>query len=363
MNIYQPIILVGAGRSGTTLLTRLFDQHPDIDFRGETAFLLPRLWLELWEDRFWFNWQYYTDMNPRSSCEPFPSVPEEVVDQTRKNIGNILAQAIVNILSIDTHACKVWGYKEIWNGSFHFQYDWLPYHIVFPQALWVHLIRNPFGFIESCSNWNNKELTLGYMQDRLIDWVSIIKHSRKLIPTGRYVEVRYEDLIAQPQETMEPILARLSLTWHAGCEKILGNFVLRSNKKSYNHIDVKEHAADIVRIVDTTKDVAALMKELDYKIPETVKIHNDGALLESPQITDLHIQSPMLQQPHQPQYLLNKKLHELDELQHQQLRLHNLYKQIQKQYQDIIASETYLLAQKIQQSWLLKLWKSVRKQQ
>ena len=57
---------------------------------------------------------------------------------------------------------------------------------------------------------------------------------------------------------------------------------------------------------------------------------------------------------------------------HQQLQkdyqeLSEVFKQNKQQHdtfiQDLTTSETYLLAQKIQQSWVLKLWKSVRKQQ
>jgi|GEM_PF-1313240 len=362
MNIQQPIILIGAGRSGTTLLTRLFDQHPDIDFRGETAFLLPRLWLETWEDRFWFNWQHYTDMSPQSSCEAFPIIHDNILDQARKKIGNIIAHAFVDILSIDTHIYKAWGYKEIWNGSSQFQYDWLPYHIVFPQAIWVHLIRNPFSFIESCANWNNEKLTFNYMRDRLIDWASIINHSRKLVPTGRYIEVRYEDIIAQPQETIQPVFERMNLTWHPDCEKVLTSFVLRSNKK-LNKIDSTSTCTqEIEEMIKNSGNAAVLMKELNYKIPETIPIHKDSGLLEHPQMVNLHIQNPTLQQPHQPQYFLNLQLLELQQQylrEYQELR--NLYQQMQQQYQDILASETYQLAQKILQSWLMKLWRFLRK--
>jgi galactokinase/mevalonate kinase-like predicted kinase len=57
---------------------------------------------------------------------------------------------------------------------------------------------------------------------------------------------------------------------------------------------------------------------------------------------------------------------------HQQLQkdhqeLSEAFKQNKQQHdtyiQELTTSETYLLAQRIQQSWVLKLWKSVRKQQ
>jgi hypothetical protein len=355
MNIYQPIILIGAGRSGTTLLTRLFDRHPDIDFRGETAFLLPRLWLEIWEDRFWFNWQHYTDKNPRSSSAPFPTINDDVLDQTRKRIGGIIAHAIVEILSIDTHTHTAWGYKEIWNGSSQFQYDWLPYHMAFPEAIWVHLIRNPFEFTESCASWNNERLTLSYLRDRLIDWVAIIKYSRRLIPTKRYFEVRYEDLIAKPQETIQPILERADLTWHAECEKALESFVLRSNKKSCNPVDSMQSAHDVKHILETTEDAIALMRELDYTIPEMIPIDTSDPVHESLPVTELHMQEPMLHQVHKPQYLLNQSLQ-------QYALLQRTCQQMQKQYQDILVSETYRLAQKIQQSWIMKVSRLLRKQ-
>jgi hypothetical protein len=171
--------------------------------------------------------------------------------------------------------------------------------------------------------------------------------------------VRYEDLIAKPQESMQPIFERLNLTWHSGCEDAVTNIVLRSHKKPNKTAATKEFIHEIEQMIHNSGDAAELMKELNYRIPGTVRIHNDGALLENLQITDLHIQNPMLQQPHQPQYLLNQQL---QELQQQHLRLRKLYQQIQQQYQDIMVSKTYQLAQKIQQSWLLKLWRLVRKQ-
>jgi len=54
---------------------------------------------------------------------------------------------------------------------------------------------------------------------------------------------------------------------------------------------------------------------------------------------------------------LQKDYHELSEVFKQNKQQHDTY------IQELNTSETYLLAQKIQQSWLLKLWKSLRKQQ
>src|SRR4051812_3561595 len=39
-----PIVIVGAGRSGTTRLVAVLGDHPDVYMMGETSFLLPRLW-------------------------------------------------------------------------------------------------------------------------------------------------------------------------------------------------------------------------------------------------------------------------------------------------------------------------------
>ena len=40
----SPVIIVGAGRSGTTRLAATLGEHPDFYMIGEMSFLLPRLW-------------------------------------------------------------------------------------------------------------------------------------------------------------------------------------------------------------------------------------------------------------------------------------------------------------------------------
>jgi hypothetical protein len=56
--------------------------------------------------------------------------------------------------------------------------------------------------------------------------------------------------------------------------------------------------------------------------------------------------------------LINQtKQHQQLQGQHQQLQ--GQHQQLQQQYQDLIESETFLLAKKIQQSFLMKLWRFI----
>ena len=44
-----PLLVIGAGRSGSSLLTGILDAHPEICFKGENLFLLPKLWQVVWD--------------------------------------------------------------------------------------------------------------------------------------------------------------------------------------------------------------------------------------------------------------------------------------------------------------------------
>lgn len=358
MNIYQPIVIIGAGRSGTTLLTRIFSRHPDIDFHGETSFLLPRLWLELWEDRFWLNWQHYTNTNPHSVCESFPDISDYIFNKEKQRIGSILAKVIIDVFKIDINAYEVWGYKEVWNGSSQFQFDWLPYDIVFPEAVWVHLVRNPFEFARSCADWNREIFCIQYLHDRLIDWVSIINHSRMRVKTERYFEICYEHLTSRPREILEPVLDSVKIKWNTYCEDALKSYILRSRDKYFKKNSANHSLSDIKNMVPTIDGLSELLNEFNYQIPEEIErqLASYVEIQDRPNLVELHLQSPELQQPHKAQYLLQQKYHERQKQHH---RIQMQCQQLQRQYEDIIESETYMLAKKIQQSFLMKIWRFI----
>lgn len=267
-NLEAPIIVIGAGRSGTHLLERMLNAHPDILMYGETAFLLPRLWEEIWgksppmginENRLGVN--VYPGPDPTSFQETAAqrrALPEEVRDSERHRIGRLAGATVAEALGVPSDHGGLWGYREIWNGSAAFQHDWVPYDLAFPRAFWVQIIRNPFGFARSNAAWDGIPFTASYLKQRLSDWLAMVRWNRKRRSTGRYHELRYEDLIAGPAETLSPLLRRLGLSWHEACAAQLRDHAHRSaNRPDFP-----------IATLPPISGFSEAMEELGYDVPD-----------------------------------------------------------------------------------------------
>ena len=306
------MIVVGAGRSGSTLISRMLDQHEEIRFCVDNNFLVPRLWLEFWEDRFWFNGKLFVESNPTSVLASYPHVTESDLLKEMNRVGRLIAGTLIALLDIDVGRWRAWGYKEIWNGSPRFQYDWIPYDIVFPGAIWVHLIRNPFDFTRSCANWNCDPFTLDYLRGRLKDWTSMVECSRKRTSTGRYFEIRYEDAIRDPERVLTPVLDQLGLRWSEACRDALSSYQLKS--RSNEELDSSGHYCrdEIEACTEGIMGLKELMDELGYHMPEDFEKHvvKKTSKHEGPSFEQLTLlpRTSQLKQPHKPQHVLKHQL-------------------------------------------------------
>ena len=323
MRIQQPIILIGAGRSGTTLLAGILNGHTQIDFRGETSFLVPRLWVEVWDDRFWFNWEQFARTNPTSSRDPLPRISEEIVYQARERAGTAVAELFVSLLGFDPDS-RVWGFKELWNGSPNFQYEWPAYDLVFPEAVWLHLIRNPFNFAHSCAQWNCDPLTRSYVEDRLRDWVSMLQWNRRRAVTSRYFEIRFEDLIAAPEACLTPIYRYFGLDWQSSCLEVSKTYVMQSRIRRFDAGKMLS-GVDLATVVDSVPGLNHALSELEYSIPEKLNVESlEPELGPQDQSTDLRMSGRRDDNvKHLPRYFLEAKARLADILQAEVSSLHS----------------------------------------
>jgi hypothetical protein len=270
LDIQAPLLLIGAGRSGTTLVMRLFRSHPDIDFRGETGFLIPRLWKESFENRFWHNWEVYVEQHPNSAFEPLPILQDWEERNLREHVGAVVANFAAELLRVDYDA-KVWGYKELWNGSESFDYAWTIYDDVFPRATWVHLVRNPFSFCRSAVRWMRQPLTIKNTLERLSEWVKITRRCRERAVRNRYFQIRYEDVCSRARETLEPLLESISLSWREELQDQLRIKILDSGASHFR--PSSEVLPSLDYFTERVEGLAELMGQFHYEaIPLELEI-------------------------------------------------------------------------------------------
>jgi hypothetical protein len=212
-----PIIIVGAGRSGTTRLSGTLGEHPDVYMINETSFLLPRLWATFHERPDYVRiirlGQLARETRAEWQATPFWAFWRDVLREDLRTLGPVLAdiesaetvrlQRAFGSFFMETLIPPAlrkprWGFKEIWGGNDFFRYEWELYLGAFPNAWFVHSVRHPFDYLRSVISHNlASDPTEDAAVYELRQWVAMVRHARSLRSTRRYFEFRMEDFDAE----------------------------------------------------------------------------------------------------------------------------------------------------------------------
>jgi hypothetical protein len=201
-------IVVGVGRSGTTLLRLMLDAHPDLCIPGETGFLSPffdavRTGVEVDAAQFAHlvtSHPTWPDLDT-DAAEYIAAVvrlaPFSLTEGTREFYRRYAA----------TRGKSRWGDKTPGYGQF------VPEVLgVLPEAYFVHIIRDGRDVALSLrSTWFSPTQDAAGLARH---WAGQIRATRQQA-AGRdcYTEVRYEDLLAQPAQTLRRICNAIDLDY------------------------------------------------------------------------------------------------------------------------------------------------------
>jgi hypothetical protein len=207
-----PVFVLGVGRSGTTLLRVMLDRHPELAIPYESFFVPQlarrhggRVRLEAFLD----------DLGRLPALRAWGLVPADVRPRLRE--GMATAEAIAAVFEV--YAAR--RGKPRWGDKTPLYMRHLPLlERLFPDAVWVHLVRDgrdaALSFLELPAGFSGRSWarprTLAQFAAR---WRSEVAAARRLGRRAgeRYLELRYEDLVREPQRELRRICEVAFLPW------------------------------------------------------------------------------------------------------------------------------------------------------
>jgi Sulfotransferase family len=207
-----PVFIVGCGRSGTTMLRLMLDAHPELAIPGETHFLMA-----LWKHRDAYLVEGHVDAEAlagdamRTHQFGYWGVPQEAV---LRRVGALVDPGFGDVLSAvymtyaDQHGKRRWGDKT-------------PQYVrsmrelsgIFAGARFIHVIRD------------GRDVALSYLS---LEWgpptvwraahvwrsdVTAGRSAGRALGPQRYLELRYEDLVRNPEDELRRACAFLGMAF------------------------------------------------------------------------------------------------------------------------------------------------------
>lgn len=206
-----PIFVIGFQRSGTTLLRMMLDSHPDLAIPLDTV----GLWAS-YAGRL----DAYGDLATEADVR---KLVDDLLDEERIRLWEVPLSAgdVLGVRSrpgfpgvIDAfhtayaraHGKRRWGDKDPGNiRRLHLVHRWFPdgriVHIIRDgRDACLSLVRQPFGpadLLQCAEYWREN-----------VQWV---RRQGRVLPAGQYVEVRYEDLVRDPEGELRRLCPVLDL--------------------------------------------------------------------------------------------------------------------------------------------------------
>ena len=201
---------IGAAKTGTTLLARVLDQHPDIACIWESYALTPRAKASIfnpasssWQkhgfarekvERWAAVWRAQPQALLRRILRKATGRPHLVVSPFQRTMSEALTDFARRCQA------RVVGDKWPWYIGYL-----RPVLEAFPQARFVYNVRDPRGLWNSAQRFKGRE-----RGDELLQ--RMLEQDRRVTPylkRANFYTVRYEDLVNEPAETCRQLFAFL----------------------------------------------------------------------------------------------------------------------------------------------------------
>lgn len=196
----QPIFIVGMPRSGTTLLERILGNHPDVYGAGEFYDLV-------WQLRWMcdIGGGPYLDLKLAQKAESI-----DFVELGQRYLSHTQWRARGRAFYVDKMPANFLNVSYILRAM--------------PQARILHMVRGP---MDTCFSNLKECFANGYahsndqldMADHYRRYAMLMSHWHALYP-GRVLDVRYDDLVIEPERMAREVLEFCGLPWISGLSAI-----------------------------------------------------------------------------------------------------------------------------------------------
>jgi Sulfotransferase family len=183
------VLIVGMPRSGTTLAEQILSSHPGVAAGGE---------MHIWNRR-----GAMFEQAGASGTEP--AYVQELAEAYLRWISALAPEAV--------RVTDKMPFNFLWTGLIH---------LAFPRAVIVHCQRQPIDVALSVHQTHfsplvdlptgGKDLVFYYRQ-----YERLMAHWRAVLPADRFLELRYEELIANPEPITRRLIAFCGLPWDDAC--------------------------------------------------------------------------------------------------------------------------------------------------
>jgi hypothetical protein len=232
----EPVFIGGDNRSGTTLVAIILDSHPELVVGPELDFRDPdNLGPELLRGIELLESGDPRVIGPGVQAAPELAMPVQLVKQCHRFGVEFreLAQLVRSAMSICSSQLvelddrvvlidAVGEHRRARAGAsrfgFKIQRDLLAhaeYARLWPRARFVHVVRDGRDVAASHLR-SERHLYYSSIHHAAHGWAELMEGTRALVEQGRVIEIRYEELVREPEPTLRRLLAGLELGWHQG---------------------------------------------------------------------------------------------------------------------------------------------------
>lgn len=193
-----PVFIVGMTRSGTTLIEQILASHPQVFGAGE---------LQLFDQ---------LAGSIRKLMPGVPAFPEMMLEMSQEHfrkLGTLYADRIGQRAPAAKRVTDKMTVNFLFVGLIH---------LALPNATIIHAVRDP---VDTCVSSFATHFTRGHEHTcDLAELGRYYRHYRELmthwhdvLPPGRILDVRYEDLVADLEGVSRRIVSHCGLAWDARC--------------------------------------------------------------------------------------------------------------------------------------------------